>query len=481
VIDQDLTNHERLSDMLKKSLLALVALLVLAGFLVARDWDSPELGRAVLNQVSQSTGIHVDASGFSLNLLKGLVLEDVSGTMPGEGGELTFAMDQLVFEHRIMPLLSGTVAIDRVLLASPKLAWAAASGAGSASPPQAAAQPPSPSGSAPTGTTARETGTSATADDDAASGSLALDVKLVRIENATLVVADAAGLERLQIDELDFDMTDLRLDPSREGIGGLSARGTLSVAQIRADVQALTDITGAFELADARFVVPELRFGVKSGVVVANTTIDFNPVPFTYALQATSENDLNTMLDTPGGLGPATAGFDAKGAGPDVADLVASGQVQLAAGQFPASPLFARVDAAIGKPVLSNATYEATTVSFRLAGNRVTLDPFRLTTPAARLDLSGTASPAGPIDFDIALATPREGLTVEGTSAAVLDVLADNEGWVPVPLTLTGTIEDPKVRPDVGTLASMAAQGARREATATATDALRGLIKRKIR
>jgi hypothetical protein len=255
----------------------------------------------------------------------------------------------------------------------------------------------------------------------------------------------------------------------------------VAIAEVRADAQTLNELTGAFELAEARFTVPELRFAIASGTVAANTTIDFNPVPFTYALQATSENDLNTMLGTPGGLGPATARFDAKGAGPDAANLVASGEVQLAPGQFPASPLFTQIDDALGKPVLANAAYEATNVNFRLAGNRVTLDPFRLTTPAARLDLSGVAALGGPIDFDLALATPREGLTVAGTSATVLDVLADNEGWVPVPLTLTGTVESPKVRPDVGTLASMAAQGAKREATAKATDALRGLIKRKIR
>jgi len=465
--------------MVKKILLALVVLVVLAGFLVARDWDSPELGRAVLSQVGEATGIRITAETFRLNLLTGLVLEGVTGTVPGQGGELAFTMNQLVFEHRIGPLLSGTVAIDRVLLVRPTLAYTVASASPTPSPGgTSSAKTPE---AAETADRAGESGAAVPAGENPGSRSLALDVRLVRIESATLVSTDGAGSEQVRVDGLDFEMTDLMLDPDRPGISGLAARGALSVAHIRADAHAVGDITGSFELADARFTVPELRFALSSGTVVANTSLDFNPVPFTYALTATSSHDLNRMLDTPEGLGPATARFDATGAGPDTANLEASGDVQLAPGQFPASPLFARIDEALGKPVLTNASYEATNVRFRLAAGRVILDPFRLTTPAARLDLSGEAHLEGPLDFRIALATPREGLTVEGTSATVLDVLADSEGWVPVPLTLTGTIDDPKVRPDVGTLASMAAQGAKREATEKATDALRGLIKRRIR
>ncbi len=467
--------------MLKKILVVFAILLVLAGFLIARDWDSPELGRAVLNTVGQNTGIQISAEGFRLNLLKGLVLSGVTGTVPGDGGELAFAADQLVFEHQILPLLGGTVAIDRVLVARPRLTYTAAAAPSSASPRANTPAADPPAGSA-TPSNADDAGSAAApVAGDAANGSFALDVRLVRIEDAALVAADAAGAQQVRVEGFDFDMTDLTLDPARPGVSGLSARGTLSVATVEAGAETLSDITGSFELADAKFSVAELRLSMASGTVTARTAIDFNPVPFTYVLEATGAHDLNTMLGTPGGLGPATSRFDARGSGPDTAQLTASGELQLSPGQFPASPLFARIDEAIGKPVLANAAYEATQVSFRMAGGLVTLDPFRLTTPAARLDLSGEADLEGPIDFQLALATPREGLRVEGTSATVLDVLADNEGWVPVPLTLTGTIEDPKVRPDVGTLASMAAAGAKREATEKATDALRGLIKRKIK
>ena len=41
--------------MLKKLVIVLVVILALAIFLIARDWDSPELGQAILDQVGDAT------------------------------------------------------------------------------------------------------------------------------------------------------------------------------------------------------------------------------------------------------------------------------------------------------------------------------------------------------------------------------------------------------------------------------------------
>ena len=45
--------------------------------------------------------------------------------------------------------------------------------------------------------------------------------------------------------------------------------------------------------------------------------------------------------------------------------------------------------------------------------------------------------------------------------------------------TITGTLDNPKVRPDAKALLGQAAQGAKREVTEKATDAIRGLLKKK--
>ena len=65
----------------------------------------------------------------------------------------------------------------------------------------------------------------------------------------------------------------------------------------------------------------------------------------------------------------------------------------------------------------------------------------------------------------------------------MLDVLADDSGWVPIPMTVSGTLEESKVRPDTQALTAQAKSGAKREvkeaATEAAEGALRGLFGRK--
>ena len=93
--------------------------------------------------------------------------------------------------------------------------------------------------------------------------------------------------------------------------------------------------------------------------------------------------------------------------------------------------------------------------------------------------LEGTLSLAGAIDLDLALSTPREGLRVEGVGSDLLDVLADDRGWVAIPMAATGTLEEPRILPDVKALLSQAGRGLKREATEAATDALLGILKKK--
>src|SRR3972149_741821 len=100
--------YSRGTAMLKKLLIVLAVLGVVVVFLLSRDWDSPELGQALLDKVSTATGIQIKAEGFRLNLLKGVVLEKVEAKASGEGRELTFNLDRLVFEHRLAPLLLPT-------------------------------------------------------------------------------------------------------------------------------------------------------------------------------------------------------------------------------------------------------------------------------------------------------------------------------------------------------------------------------------
>jgi AsmA-like C-terminal region len=453
---------------LKKLLIVLLVIGLVVVFLVARDWDSPELGQAVLDKVGSATGVELKAEGFRLNLLKGLVLDNVEGKSSGDGRNLSFTLDRLVFEHRVLPLLSGTVAIERILFEKPRFELVQTEAAGSTSEPAASEETEG-------GETGAGSGSGGSGD-----GGLALDVKQIRISDGTLSVKNDKGEEKTRVQGLDFEMDNVTFDPSRSSLAGLAAEGMLSIREMTFDTMVLTDTEGTFELKDARFVVPELSFTTPHGNFVADTKLDFNPVPFTYEMTAKGDPlDLNGMVGAEEGFGKATVALEAKGAGPETKDLTASGQIQLAEGEFPAVPMFTRIDDAVGKKLLAGSSYKATKMSFELANDRVELAPFRFDSGDARLDLKGQMNLSGPIDFDLSLATPREGITIEGLAGGMLDLLADKEGWVPIPMSITGTMEEPKVRPDAKALASQAGQGAKREATEKATDAVKGLLNRK--
>ncbi len=446
--------------MVKKLLVILAVLAVVAVILASRDWDSPELGQALLDKVSAATGVQMKAEGFRLNLLEGVVLEKVEAKSSGDGRELIFNLDRLVFEHRLLPLLSGTVAIERILLEKPQFDLVQSKAKGSASE----------KGDAP--------GEAAGAGEGGAG--LALEVKRIQIEDGSLSVRNAKGEEKTRVSGLDLEMRNVGFDPKAASLRGLSAEGTLGIREMVFDTLNLTETRGEFQLADAVFAVPELAFAMPHARFTAGAKLDFQRAPFKYSMNAKGDPlDLNGMVGAKEGFGPATIHLEVQGAGPETKDLRAEGRLVLPEGRFPDAPMFSRIDAALGKKAVVDSPYKATEATFRIENDRVILAPFRFESGDARLDLQGTMGLEGSIDLDLSLATPREGLKIEGMGSSALDLLADVQGWVPVPIDITGTLEDPRVRPDVKALASQAGRGVKREATEKATDALKGLLKKK--
>jgi hypothetical protein len=449
--------------MLKKLLIVLAALAIVVAFLALRDWDSPELGASLLEKVSAATGIQIKAEGFRLNLVKGVVLETVEAKASSEGRDLTFHLDRLVFEHRLLPLLTGTVAVDRILLEKPQFELVQSEAKGGSAKKTKPAEGAPPEG-----------------EESAGGGGLALQVNEIRIEDGSLSVKNPKGEEKTRIEGLDLQMRNVGLNPNAGSLAGLSAEGTLEIRQMVFDTLNLTETEGEFQLKDAVFVVPELSFAMPNGRFTSSAKADFNRVPFTYAMNAQGDPlDLDGMVGGKDGFGPAKLHLEAQGAGPETKDLRAEGRMVLEEGRFPDAPMFSRIDTALGKKAVVGSPYKATEASFRMENNRVILTPFQFESGDARLDVTGTMSLEGPVDFDVSVATPREGLRVEGVGSDALDLLADDKGWVPVPIGVTGTLEDPKIRPDVKALASQAGHGAKREIQKKATDALGGLLKKK--
>jgi hypothetical protein len=443
--------------MLKTLLVVVLVILVIGVILLTRDWDAPGLGQALLDKAGEAAGVPMTATGFRFNLLKGVELSGVQASSVEEGGrEFSFSLDRLVFEHRVLPLLSGTVAIDRIILEHPQFELVDS--------PQGAEGEVEPD---------REAGEAeAPAEGSDEGAGMALEVREISIRDGVVVMRTRGEAGETRVEDLDFEMQNLKFDPTAESLAALSAEGEFSIAQVLLSSTTISGVQSRFQLASAVFDLLELSFSTPHGEFAGEMQVDFNPVPFVYKLTAEGNPlDLNGMVGASEGFGPGVAHLGAEGVGADMKGVKAQGTIQLVAGEFPSVEMFTGVDEALGKQVLVGANYEATEARFQLENNVVTLSPFRFTSDIARLDLDGTVNLEGPIDLDFAVATPREGLDIDGVGANVLDVLSDDQGWVPVPISVTGTLEEPRVRPDAQALVAQAGSGLKREATEAATEA----------
>src|SRR5215510_6477262 len=91
-----------------------LAALALTGF------SSPALGRALLDRAGAAAGARLEADEFRLSVLRGISLRNVraAGTYPGGRYELT--LDRLLFQHRLLSLLTGRLVVDRIRLERPR-------------------------------------------------------------------------------------------------------------------------------------------------------------------------------------------------------------------------------------------------------------------------------------------------------------------------------------------------------------------------
>lgn len=463
--------------MWKKLLIVLVVVFALVAILISRDYESPELGQSLLDQVGDLAGVRMTAQRFRLNLLRGVELEDVEAATTRRGREVTVRLDRLRLAHRIMPLLSGTLAVDEVVLERPEIDII--------EPSASESQTETTGDTAVAQTEGDQEREAEERDEDggpfAPAFKLEVQRLLVRDGGLTLRRQDDKGTTRLE--GIAFRAEQLTFDPALGALAGIAGQGDINVDKVLIDDYTIRDTAGEFRMDNAEFVMPALRFQTEQGPFTANMQVDLEPVPFTYRLQAQGTPlDLNTLLDDGGGFGPANIELSAEGAGTHSRDVTAEVRLQLGAGQLPAAPLTRAIDRALGKTVAVGAPYQATEAVLVLGQNLVTITPFRFTTEIARLELGGTVDLDGPMKLAVELATERDGIRVEGTGADVLDLLTDEQGWVTIPLQVTGKLSDPTVLPDLKTLLEQAARSEkrdlRRQLEEKAADALRELIDR---
>ncbi len=469
-------------------------LVVAIPIVLVTEFDSPKLGQLALDQIGASAGLELEAEGFRLNLLRGLELQQVKAKGQLEDGEVLATMERLVLKHRPADLLSGTLTVTEVVLDQPRieLSSTTTSDAGS----DAGSDATSPEGSEASFDETGDGG-SGTSLDMAISqihlkdGSLiqrvttdgqseTTTVKGLNVELRNLIFSSDAAADRatgqgsITIDEimlgpsavveatepveseeltvvrdLEVDLAELSFAPGDPADPtGTRMVGELKIAEAISGVDKATDVGGQLALTDGQFNIEELKLTAPQGPLHGNVEADLAVEPMTYAMRLEGDA-LSTGailgLGTGGKLGTSTFVFTASGTGSDMDQLVGNGKLTFNGGELPDHPILVQVEQLLGNAALVGAGFDAFPVEFDIATQRLRLAPCELRAGPISMTLNGWLDFAGPLEMQLSVLTPREGLAIKEIPVEVLDALAEEDGRVNLPMLVNGTVDLAKV------------------------------------
>lgn len=435
------------------------AVLALLAALAFVPFDATALGRAVLARAAAATGVSLTAREFHLRPAAGLAIDGLEGSATFTGGRASVAVERLVLDHRLWRLLLGELVVDRLVLHRPRIRLVEARVDGRA------ARPGTAGGAGAAGL-----------------GRLALRVSRIDVEDGTIELQALGEPRPVVVSGLDLSLREVTFDAGRPtALSGLGGAGELRVEQVAFARSRASDVRGSLRLGGGRLSTGPVRFQTPQGPFEATLDAQLEKLPFAYTLSLRGQPlDLGAMMaGGAAGAGPAAIELDGRGAGAEAAGLIGRGVLRLEAGQLPATPLLRALERTLGRTRLVGARYEATEAPFRVEGGRVLLDDLRLRTEQVGLDVAGWASLDGPLHLRLSIHTPRAGLVVEGVAKGALDLMTDVQGQVVLPLEVTGTQQQPRVRPDASALAAQARRGGARTLLEKAGRGLGGLLGRK--
>ena len=107
---------------LKRFFLAGILLFLIATTVALHvDFDASNLGQSILNQMSKTTGLILDADRFRFNLLEGLILEGVRTSEGFPGARYRIKIERLTLSQRWLSLLKGDLVFKSLIIERPVL------------------------------------------------------------------------------------------------------------------------------------------------------------------------------------------------------------------------------------------------------------------------------------------------------------------------------------------------------------------------
>jgi hypothetical protein len=456
---------------------AIVILIAVITTLLFVEFDSPDLGKALLQRASDAAGIELSAERFRLRLIKGLVLEDVQVNGNYPGGKFYTNAKQLLLEHNLLSLLRGKIRIHTVVLQSPEIRLIPkpeTSGKKDRLKSRIAkrksqeSQPPGVEETKP-------------------AKKLDVQVSKLKIKNGTIVSLRSNQKEEvLRIEGFNVDLKDIATGRTPADTPGVFANGIIDAKGAQASGISITGINGSLNATPERALLENIHFRLSAGDVeikVLKINLAVNPVR--YSMEARSSNvNMNYVLngDQDGDMGPAQITVRLEGTYGQ--DPEGYGTISLGEGKLPAAPVFVRIDSFLkGKNKLVGLPYKALPAKYTLNRKQITLPGLEIQTTAGRLHASGWTDLKGVVSFAVQVLIPREQVSIKELPSTAIDLITDDQGQVNVPFQVDGPIENPLVELDLKRLDRTTGDAIRREAGKSvekaAKDAIRNFLKKR--
>ena len=460
---------------------AVTLVVLLSAFVFLRSRiDTSEITERLLPQIAAQAGLQLklgEVSGVGLTRLQ------IAGVqLTGSAGESCMSLDAEALELRwqLRPLLQRRVVVERFALVRPNVDISlvcstptpnprSTQGDRGAKDPQTDPETDRESDSAPTA--------GATEEPEQKTASASLEINEIVLEEGSLTVREQQASEPiLTLASLTLRLVDI------EASDEIKAAGDLEGSGLQLGDMVASRVTTDLALENGQLHLENLTLDLPQAQVTTTALFDLNRQPLHYELGSDVDLNLDQVMagdaEAKGdaAMGIARLRLDGVGQGPEPQGLGADGTVALPQGKLGSSPIALALAIATGTPELANLEYRATEARYRVEdGNFRLLDPLVLEAveggterlAGTRIEIQGgaglDASLAPSLDLTITTRLPRDRIDIDEVRQ-VLDLLADDDGVVLLPIQVTGSLTDPRVRLDSDALTRAAGRGIKREA-----------------
>ena len=429
---------------LKKFFLAGILLLLIATTVALHvDFDASNLGQSILNQMSKTTGLILDADRFRFNLLEGLILEGVRTSEGFPGARYRIKIERLTLSQRWLSLLKGDLVFESLIIERPVLEISTGVKRNVSATIKRSTQ-----SSLPLFSNQRILGSHTEIKNNQRRRAPTLDVQEMRVIDGS-IIHRKEGTNALMLSSrgLGLELQEPAFEPQAlTPLHGLSAVGSIEIQELSIQDTTVRTVSGNLRMARGHLELMEVSLLSDTGNFVGNLALDFNTIPFRYQMSLLANSiDLNLNNDMNGSFGRAALELDGEGFGTNPMNLSASGTFRLHDGVFQSSQVLRSIETILGRLDLIGSSYQATEATFELRNGRLIIDSLKLVDNEFEFELQGNVDLNGTLQFRLVLRASSETLKIAEVNNEGLDSWTNDKGQISIPFSITGTTTEPLV------------------------------------